>query len=93
MMLDTCGKINAQKLTGGGVCTVSAGSPSRGGDVALYIYDINQPSLLPPFYSVVASVSAFMVLSTVFYSINSLHNSPLSHSVLLLLLLLPYWSF
>ena len=72
--------------------TVSAGSPSRGGDVALYIYDINQPSLLPPFYSVVASVSAFMVLSTVFYSISS----PTTLRFLtpfFQVLSLPYWSF
>ena len=63
------------------VC-VSMGSPSRGGDVAVYVFDINQPSLPTPFYSVPVSISAFMALSTVFYSINSHDNSPLSHSVL-----------
>ena len=77
-------------------------SPSRGGDVK----DINQPSLPTPFYSVLVSVSVlltpfysilvsvyvFMELSTVFHSINSLDNSPLSHSVLPVLIL-PYWSF
>ena len=34
------------------------------------------------FYSVLVSVSVFMALSTVFHSINSPENSPLSHSVL-----------
>ena len=29
-----------------------AGSPSRGGDVAVYAFDKNQPSLPTPFYSV-----------------------------------------
>ena len=41
---------------------------------------------------VLVSVSVFMSLSTVFYSINSPANSPLSHSVLPVLFL-PYWSF
>ena len=31
---------------------VPAGSPSRGGDVTVYAFDINQPSLPTPFYSV-----------------------------------------
>ena len=68
------------------------GSPSRGGDVAVYTFDINQPSLPTPFYSVLVSISAFLALSTVFHSINSPDNSPLSHSVLPDLFL-PYWSF
>ena len=50
---------------------------------------INQPSLPTPFYSVTASVSVFMALSTVFHSIHSPDNSPFSDSVLSL----PYWSF
>ena len=58
-------------------------SPLCGGDVAVYIFDINQPSLPTPFYSALVSVSVFMALSTVFHSINSPNNSPLSHSVLL----------
>ena len=57
-----------------------------------YVYDINQPSLPTPFYSVLVSISVFMALSTVFDSINSLDNSPFSHSVLPVLSL-PYWSF
>ena len=60
---------------------------SRGGDVAVYVFDIHQPSL--PFVSfcfvclfVLVSVSVLMALSTVFHSINSPDNSPFSHSVL-----------
>ena len=71
----------------------SMGSPSRGGDVTVYVYvpDINQLSLPTPFYSVLVSVSVFMVLSTVFHSIISPDNSPLSHSVLLVLFFLCGW--
>ena len=68
------------------------GSPSRGGDVAVYVFDINQPRLPTPFHPVIVSVSVLMALSTVFHSINSPDNSPLSHSVLPVLFL-PYWSF
>ena len=71
--------------------SVPAGSPSRGGEVAVYVFDINQPSLPTPFHSILVSVSVFMALSTVFHSINSPDNSPLSHSVLSVLVL-PYWS-
>ena len=67
-------------------------SPSRGGDVAVYVFKINQPSLPTPFYSVLVSVSVFIALSAVFHSINSPDNSPLSYSVLLVLFL-PDWSF
>ena len=73
------------------VC-VPACSSSRGGDVTVYVLDINLPSLPTPFYSVLVSVSVFMALSTEFRSINSPDNSPLSHFVLLVLFL-PYWSF
>ena len=62
------------------------------GMLRFYVFDINQPSLPTPIYSVLVSVSVFMALSTVFHSINSPDNSPLSHSVLLVLCL-PYWSF
>ena len=71
---------------------VPAGSPSHGGDVAVYGSDINQPSLPIPFYTVLVSVSVFIVLSTVFHFTKSPDNSPLSHSVLKALFL-PYWSF
>ena len=63
-------------------------SPSRGGDVAVYVLDINQPSLPTPFYSVLVSVSVFMDLSTVFHSINSPDNSAFSHCFLVLYLLI-----
>ena len=39
---------------------VSADSLSRGGDVAVYVIDINQPNLPTPFYYVVMSISVFM---------------------------------
>ena len=71
---------------------VPAGSPSRGGDAAVYEFDINQPSLPTPFHSVLVSVSVFMALSTVFCSINSPDNFPFSDSVLPILSL-PSWSF
>ena len=71
---------------------VPTGLPSCGGDVAVYIFDINQPSLPTPFYSVLVSISIFMALSNVFHFVNSPDYSPLSHSVLLVLSL-PYWSF
>ena len=58
---------------------VPAGSPSRGGDVAVFVFNINQPSLPTPFHSVLVSISVFMALSTVFHSINSPDNSSLSH--------------
>ena len=75
------------------VCAaIPSGSPSRGGDVAVYVFDINQPSLPTPFCSVLVSISVFMALSTVFHSINSPDNSLLSHSVLPVLFL-PVWSF
>ena len=51
---------------------VPEGSPSRGGEAKVYVFDINQPSLPTPFYSVLVSVSVFLTLSTVFHSINSL---------------------
>ena len=71
---------------------VPIGSPSRGGYVTVYVYDMNQPSLPTPFNSVLVSVSVFVALSTVFLSINSPDNSPLFQSVLLVLFL-PYWPF
>ena len=72
--------------------SVPTGSSSRGGDVTVYVFDINQPSLPTPFYSILLSISVFMALSTVFRSINSPDNSPLSRSVLPVLSL-PSWSF
>ena len=100
---------------------VPAGSPSRGGDVTVFVW--NKPTelahcflfrycicfcLYDPFnynlfhkfslqlslFSLCSSglVSASLVLSTVFHSINSPDNSPFSHSVLPVFSL-PYWSF
>ena len=66
-----------------------AGSPSRGGDVTVYVCDISYPSLSTPLYSVLVSISVFMALSTVFHSINSPDNSPFSRSFLPVLSL-PY---
>ena len=72
---------------------VNTGSPSRSGNVTIYVFDINQLSLPTPFYSVLVSISVFMALTTVFHSINShASNSPLSYSVLPVLFL-SYWSF
>ena len=67
------------------------GSPSRGGDVAIHVPEIKLPSLPTHFYSVLVSVAVFMALSTVFHSINSPDNSPLSDSVLPVFFL-PGWS-
>ena len=66
---------------------VPVGSSSRGGNVMIYVFDIKQPSLPTPFYSVLVSISVFMALSTVFHSINFPDNSPLSLSVLPVLIL------
>ena len=74
------------------VTLVSTGSPSRGWDVAVFIFEINQPSLPAPFHPDLVSVSVLMALLTVFHSINSPDNALLSHSVLPDLFL-PYWSF
>ena len=74
------------------VLCVPAGSLSCDGDVAVYVFDTNQPSLPTPFCPALVSVSVFMALATVFHSINSPDNSLLSHSVLPVLFL-PYWFF
>ena len=72
---------------------VPVGSPSGGGDVAVYVFDINRvcPPLFIPFLCLFLSIK-FMALSTVFHSINSPDNSRFSHSVLPVLSL-PYWPF
>ena len=83
---------------------VPMSSPLRGGDVTVYVFDINQPSLPTPSYSVLSLLSFkkkkkicscvcfwFMALLTVFHSIHFRENSPLSHSVLPVLFL-PQWS-
>ena len=60
--------------------------PSRGGDVAVYVFDINQLSLPTSFHSVLVSISVFMAIFTVLQSINSPDSSPLYHSALSVLL-------
>ena len=57
---------------------VPTGPPSRRGDVTVYAYDINQPSLSTALYSVLVSISVFMALSTAFHSINSPDDSVFS---------------
>ena len=57
---------------------VPEGSPSHGGDVTVYVKDINQPNFPTPFYSVFLSISVFMALSTVFHSIHFPDNSVFS---------------
>ena len=71
---------------------VPTGTPSRGGEVAVFVFDINQPSLPTAFYTVLASISVLMALSTVFHSTNSPDNFPFSDSVLPVLFLRS-WSF
>ena len=71
--------------------TVPAGSPSRGGDVAVSVFDLNQPSSATSLYFGLVSVSVF-TLSAIFHSMISPDNSPLSHSVFLVLFP-PYRSF
>ena len=61
--------------------TAPAASPSRGGDVAEYVFDINQPSLPTPFYCIPVTLSVVMALSFVFHSISSPNNSPRSLSL------------
>ena len=68
------------------LCT---GSPSRGGDIVVYIFDINKPSstilFLFFFFSfvvVLVPVSVIMALSSAFHSINTSFHSRLSHSAL-----------
>ena len=71
------------------------GSPSRGGDVALYFFDIlwHKPTELSHSFLFCSCVCFnLLALSTVFHSTNSPNDSPLSHSVLPILFL-PYWSF
>ena len=62
---------------------VPGGSSSRGGDVAADVLDIIQPSLPAPFYSVLVSISVFMALSTVFYSLILLWLSGVNSALLI----------
>ena len=77
----------------GGVPVVS---PSRGGDVAVYVIGLNQPSMPAPFFKNYLFCSCiYFCLYDPFdctHSINPPDNFLLSYSVLPLLFL-PYWSF
>ena len=53
---------------------VPVGSPSSGGNVAVYVLDINQLSLPTPFYSVLVSFSVFMALSLWLTGLKALTN-------------------
>ena len=66
------------------VFLVPAGPPSRDGDVTVYVLDMNQPNL-PTLFILLLCLFVFIALSTVFHSINSPDNSPLSHSIFLVL--------
>ena len=70
------------------------GSPSCGGDVAVYVFGINQLRL-PTLSFLFCSCVYFCLYGpfNFFHFKISPNNSPLSHSVLPVLLLLPYWSF
>ena len=77
---------------------VPAGSPSCFGNVAVYVLDMNQPSLPTPFYFFLESVSVFMALSTISFqkfpqqlSAFSLSSSGLISA--LLVLSTNYWSY
>ena len=45
---------------------VPTDSPSRGGDVVVDFFDINEPSLPTPFYSALVSISVFLALQLYF---------------------------
>ena len=47
---------------------IPAGSPSRGGDVTVFVFDINQPSLPTPFYSVLVCISVLWSFQLYFIS-------------------------
>ena len=72
---------------------VPADPPSRGGEVAVYIFDINQPNLPTPFFFKFCSCTYFCLNGPFdrISFINSSDNSSLSHSVLPVLFL-HYWS-
>ena len=59
--------------------TVPTVSPFRGGDVAVYVFDVNQLSLPAPFYSVLVCFCLYGPFNCL-HSINSPDSSPLSHS-------------
>ena len=71
-----------------GLCIiVPAGSPSRVGDFAVCVFDINQPSLPTPFYSVLLSVSVWWPFQLYFIPEILPTTLSLSQSVLLVFFL------
>ena len=71
---------------------VPAGSPSRGGDVAVYVFETNQPSLPTPFYSVLVPFSVFVAISNCIF-IPYILPTALRFLTVLPVLSLPYCSF
>ena len=85
----TCVHTKLQKNPG--CLFVPVGSSSGGGNVAVYVFDVNQPSLPTPFLCSCAYFRLYGHFNCI-YSINFTNNPLLSHSVLLVLFL-PLWSF
>ena len=85
--VDECCNIKAHAS----LCWVPAGSPSRGGDVAVYVW--HKPTELSHSF-LFCSCVCFCLYGpfNCIHSISSPDNSPLSHSVLPVLFL-HYWSF
>ena len=53
--------------------SVPTGSPSRGGDVAVYVFDINQPSLPTPFFIILLFCSCVYFCSYLPFNCISFH--------------------
>ena len=53
------------------ILLVPAGSPSHGGDVAVYVFNISQPSLPTPFYSVLVCFCLYGPLKCISFHIFS----------------------
>ena len=94
---DDCGQMFPDKLhvssspDGFPHYAVPAGSPSRGGDAGVYVW--HKPTELAHTFSFCSCVYFYLYDPfNCIHSINSPDTSPLSSSVLLVLIL-PYWSF
>ena len=70
-----------------GIEEVSAGSSSRGGNVTVYVFDINHLSLPTPFNLILCLFLSLWPFQ-LYFILDSPENSSLSHSVLLVLFLL-----
>ena len=60
---------------------VPTGSPSRGGDVAAYVFDINQPSLPTPFFKFFFILFFYLFLSLWPFHLYFFHRFPQQLSV------------